>query len=162
MNMMIAKWRAAPLQGGGRQRAHRIYQVRGRKRTRQACRVLPPRSARPSRASHGADGVRDQVALGESAICREISNACYRYCRDNDLRAAEVITDPKGDRKRRAHEQDDPRPLCPHRGAAQRRHRGARRQAPHHAASLIHELVVMPTKGMRQDETPTPCRSRSR
>ena len=32
----------------------------------------------------------------------------YRYVRDNDLRAAEVITDPKGDRSRRAHEQDDP------------------------------------------------------
>lgn len=32
----------------------------------------------------------------------------YRYVLDNDLRAAEVITDPKGDRKRRAHEQDDP------------------------------------------------------
>src|SRR4029450_1576586 len=38
----------------------------------------------------------------------ESIEAMYRHARDNDLRAAEVITDAKGDRKRKAHEQDDP------------------------------------------------------
>ena len=76
----------------------------------------------------------------------------YRYCRDNDLRAAEVITDPKGDRKRRAHEQDDPDLYV---RIVERRSDGiVVRGAKLHitAASVIHELVVMPTKGMRQDE----------
>ena len=76
----------------------------------------------------------------------------YRYCRDNDLRAAEVITDPKGDRKRRAHEQDDPDLYV---RIVERNEDGiVVRGAKLHitAASLVHELVVMPTKGMRQDE----------
>ena len=76
----------------------------------------------------------------------------YRYCRDNDLRAAEVITDPKGDRKRRAHEQDDPDLYV---RIVERTKDGiVVRGAKLHitAASLVHELVVMPTKGMRQDE----------
>ena len=77
----------------------------------------------------------------------------YRYCRDNDLRAAEVITDPKGDRKRRAHEQDDPDLYV--RIVDRNKDGIVVRGAKLHitAASLIHELVVMPTKGMRQDET---------
>ncbi|MFD2675918.1 4-hydroxyphenylacetate 3-hydroxylase N-terminal domain-containing protein [Camelimonas lactis] len=77
----------------------------------------------------------------------------YKYCRDNDLRGAEVITDPKGDRKRRAHEQDDPDMYV---RIVERRKDGiVVRGAKLHitAASCIHELVVMPTKGMRQDET---------
>ena len=77
----------------------------------------------------------------------------YRHARDNDLRAAEVITDAKGDRKRRAHEQDDPDLYV---RIVERRNDGiVVRGAKLHitAASLIHELVVMPTKGMRQDET---------
>ena len=77
----------------------------------------------------------------------------YRQARDNDLRAAEVITDAKGDRKRRAHEQDDPDLYV---RIVERRNDGiVVRGAKLHitAASLIHELVVMPTKGMRQDET---------
>ena len=74
-------------------------------------------------------------------------------CRDNDLRAAEVITDPKGDRSRRAHEQDDPDLYV---RIVSRSDEGiVVRGAKLHitAASLVHELVVMPTKGMRQDET---------
>ena len=51
--------------------------------------------------------VKDDVAQVNPACAANIERM-YRYCRDNDLRAAEVITDPKGDRKRRAHEQDDP------------------------------------------------------
>jgi len=64
-----------------------------------------------------------------------------------------VITDPKGDRKRRAHDQDDPDLYV---RIVERRQDGiVVRGAKLHitAASLIHELVVMPTKGMRQDET---------
>src|ERR1700704_5044724 len=51
--------------------------------------------------------VKDDVAQVNPQCAANIERM-YRYCRDNDLRAAEVITDPKGDRKCRAHEQDDP------------------------------------------------------
>jgi 4-hydroxybutyryl-CoA dehydratase/vinylacetyl-CoA-Delta-isomerase len=64
-----------------------------------------------------------------------------------------VITDPKGDRSRRAHEQDDPDLYV---RIVRRTDEGiVVRGAKLHitAASLVHELVVMPTKGMRQDET---------
>ena len=96
--------------------------------------------------------VKDAVAevnpqYGENIECM------YRYVRDNDLRAAEVITDPKGDRSRRAHEQDDPDLYL---RIVRRTDEGiVVRGAKLHitAASLVHELVVMPTKGMRQDET---------
>jgi 4-hydroxybutyryl-CoA dehydratase/vinylacetyl-CoA-Delta-isomerase len=96
--------------------------------------------------------VKDQVAAVNPRYAENIERM-YRYCRDNDLRAAEVITDPKGDRKRRAHEQDDPDLYV---RIVERRSDGiVVRGAKLHitAASLIHELVVMPTKGMRQDET---------
>jgi 4-hydroxybutyryl-CoA dehydratase/vinylacetyl-CoA-Delta-isomerase len=76
----------------------------------------------------------------------------YRYCRDNDLRAAEVITDPKGDRKRSAAQQDDPDLYL---RIVERRKDGiVVRGAKLHitAASLVHELVVMPTKGMKAEE----------
>ena len=95
--------------------------------------------------------VKDQVALVNPQYAENIERM-YRYCRDNDLRAAEVITDPKGDRKRRAHEQDDPDLYV---RIVERRPDGiVVRGAKLHitAASVIHELVVMPTKGMRQDE----------
>jgi 4-hydroxybutyryl-CoA dehydratase/vinylacetyl-CoA-Delta-isomerase len=95
--------------------------------------------------------VKDQVALVNPQYAENIERM-YRYCRDNDLRAAEVITDPKGDRKRRAHEQDDPDLYV---RIVERRSDGiVVRGAKLHitAASVIHELVVMPTKGMRQDE----------
>lgn len=96
--------------------------------------------------------VKDDVAA-VNPRCAENIERMYRYCRDNDLRAAEVITDPKGDRKRRAHEQDDPDLYV---RIVERRDDGiVVNGAKLHitAASLIHELVVMPTKGMRQDET---------
>lgn len=96
--------------------------------------------------------VKDQVAEVNPMYGENIERM-YRYCRDNDLRAAEVITDPKGDRKRRAHEQDDPDLYV---RIVERRKDGiVVRGAKLHitAASVIHELVVMPTKGMRQDET---------
>ncbi len=96
--------------------------------------------------------VKDQVAQVNPQYAANIERM-YKYCRDNDLRAAEVITDPKGDRKRRAHEQDDPDLYV---RIVERRKDGiVVRGAKLHitAASVIHELVVMPTKGMRQDET---------
>jgi 4-hydroxybutyryl-CoA dehydratase/vinylacetyl-CoA-Delta-isomerase len=96
--------------------------------------------------------VKDQVA-DVSPMYADNIERMYRHCRDNDLRGAEVITDPKGDRKRRAHEQDDPDLYV---RIVDRSNEGITvRGAKLHisAASLIHELVVMPTKGMRQDET---------
>lgn len=95
--------------------------------------------------------VKDLVAEVKPEYAENIERI-YRYCRDNDLRGAEVITDPKGDRKRRAHEQDDPDLYV---RIVERRKDGiVVRGAKLHitAASVIHELVVMPTKGMRQDE----------
>ena len=96
--------------------------------------------------------VKDQVAA-VNPQCGENIERMYRHCRDNDLRAAEVITDPKGDRKRRAHEQDDPDLYV--RIVDRNKDGIVVRGAKLHitAASLVHELVVMPTKGMRQDET---------
>jgi 4-hydroxybutyryl-CoA dehydratase/vinylacetyl-CoA-Delta-isomerase len=96
--------------------------------------------------------VKDDVARVNPMYAENIERM-YRYCRDNDLRAAEVITDPKGDRKRRAHEQDDPDLYV---RIVERRKDGiVVRGAKLHitAASLVHELVVMPTKGMRQEES---------
>jgi len=96
--------------------------------------------------------VKDAVAEVNPQYAENIERM-YRYVRDNDLRAAEVITDPKGDRSRRAHEQDDPDLYL---RIVRRTDEGiVVRGAKLHitAASLVHELVVMPTKGMRQDET---------
>src|SRR5215472_14643586 len=96
--------------------------------------------------------VKDAVAEVNPQYAANIERM-YRYVRDNDLRAAEVITDPKGDRSRRAHEQDDPDLYV---RIVSRDDKGiVVRGAKLHitAASLVHELVVMPTKGMRQDET---------
>ena len=96
--------------------------------------------------------VKDQVEEVNPLYAENIERM-YKYCRDNDLRGAEVITDAKGDRKRRAHEQDDPDLYV---RIVERRKDGiVVRGAKLHitAASVIHELVVMPTKGMRQDET---------
>ncbi len=94
--------------------------------------------------------VKDDVGRVNPQYAENIERM-YRYCRDNDLRAAEVITDPKGDRKRRAHEQDDPDLYV---RIVERRKDGiVVRGAKLHitAASLVHELVVMPTKGMRME-----------
>jgi len=95
--------------------------------------------------------VKDAVAQANPMYAENIERM-YRYCRDNDLRSAEVVTDPKGDRTRRAHEQDDPDRYV---RIVERRNDGiVVRGAKLHitAASLVHELVVMPTKGMRPGE----------
>jgi 4-hydroxybutyryl-CoA dehydratase/vinylacetyl-CoA-Delta-isomerase len=96
--------------------------------------------------------VKDAVGEVNAEYAANIERL-YNHVRDNDLRAAEVITDPKGDRSRRAHEQDDPDLYV---RIVKRTDDGiVVRGAKLHitAASLVHELVVMPTKGMRQDET---------
>src|SRR5579872_3432279 len=107
----------------------------------------------------GVTGVMMALMSAKDAIAEvnpkyaENIERLYRHVRDNDLRAAEVITDPKGDRSRRAHEQDDPDLYV---RIVSRNDEGiVVRGAKLHitAASLVHELVVMPTKGMRQDET---------
>jgi 4-hydroxybutyryl-CoA dehydratase / vinylacetyl-CoA-Delta-isomerase len=94
---------------------------------------------------------KDDVA-GVNRRYADNIEAVYRHARDNDLRAAEVITDPKGDRKRRAHEQDDPDLYLRivSRSPAGIVVRGAKLHIT--GASLCHELVVLPTKGMKPDE----------
>ncbi len=95
--------------------------------------------------------VRDEVAEVNPRYAENIQSM-YHFARDRDLRASEVITDAKGDRSRRAHEQDDP-DLYLH--IADRSDDGiVVRGAKFHitAASLVHEQVVMPTKSMRNGE----------
>lgn len=135
-------------------RAHRIFQI-PRTEADLAKRVELMQSISMGTAVTGVFmalmSVKDQVAE-VSPLYAENIERMYRYCRDNDLRGAEVITDPKGDRKRRAHEQDDPDLYV---RIVERKNDGiVVRGAKLHisAASLVHELVVMPTKGMRQDE----------
>ena len=139
-------------QGG---EAHRIYQIpreEGDLATRIEMMQHTSIATLVSGVYMALMSVKDEVADVNPMYAENIERM-YRYCRDNDLRAAEVITDPKGDRKRRAHEQDDPDLYV---RIVERRKDGiVVRGAKLHitAASLIHELVVMPTKGMRQDET---------
>ena len=96
-------------------------------------------------------GIKDQLAQVNPQFAQNIETI-YKYARDNDLRAAEVITDAKGDRSRKANEQDDPDLYL---RIISRNDEGiVVRGAKLHitGAALVHELVVMPTKGMRQDE----------
>jgi 4-hydroxybutyryl-CoA dehydratase / vinylacetyl-CoA-Delta-isomerase len=74
------------------------------------------------------------------------------YCRKNDLRCAETITDAKGDRKLRPGAQDDP-DFYVH--VVDRNEKGIFvTGAKLHitGASVVHELVVLPTKAMRPGE----------
>jgi 4-hydroxybutyryl-CoA dehydratase / vinylacetyl-CoA-Delta-isomerase len=95
---------------------------------------------------------KDAVAAVNPGYAANIE-AVYRHARDNDLRAAEVITDPKGDRKRAAHEQDDPDLYLRivSRNGQGIIVRGAKLHIT--GASLCHELVVLPTKGMKAEES---------
>jgi 4-hydroxybutyryl-CoA dehydratase / vinylacetyl-CoA-Delta-isomerase len=94
---------------------------------------------------------KDAVAAINPAYAANIE-AVYKYARAHDLRAAEVITDPKGDRKRRANEQDDADLYLRivSRNAEGIIVRGAKLHIT--GASLCHELVVLPTKGMKAEE----------
>ncbi len=95
--------------------------------------------------------VRDEVAAVNPRYAENIESM-YHLARDRDLRAAEVITDAKGDRSRRANDQDDPDLYV---RIVERKSDGiVVRGAKFHitAAALVHEQVVMPTKSMRQGE----------
>ncbi|MGE0824052.1 MAG: 4-hydroxyphenylacetate 3-hydroxylase N-terminal domain-containing protein [Candidatus Binatia bacterium] len=95
--------------------------------------------------------VLDEVAQANPQYAQNIERM-YQYARANDLRAAEVITDAKGDRSRKAHEQDDPDLYV---RIVDRNEKGiVVRGAKLHitAAALVNELVVMPTKAMRPEE----------
>lgn len=85
---------------------------------------------------------KDAVAAINPAYAANIE-AVYKYARAHDLRAAEVITDPKGDRKRRANEQDDADLYLRivSRNAEGIIVRGAKLHIT--GASLCHELVVL-------------------
>jgi 4-hydroxybutyryl-CoA dehydratase/vinylacetyl-CoA-Delta-isomerase len=137
------------------ERAHRVFQIpRSEDDLVKRVRMMEEMSI-----VGGVTGVmmalmsaKDDIALVNEQYAANIERL-YHHVRDNDLRAAEVITDPKGDRSRRAHEQDDPDLYV---RIVKRTNEGIIvRGAKLHisAASLVHELVVMPTKGMRQDET---------
>lgn len=73
-------------------------------------------------------------------------------CRENDLRVAQVVTDPKGDRSKGPLQQDDP-DLYLH--VVERRDDGiVVRGAKLHitAAALVHEFIVLPTRRMGPGE----------
>ncbi len=95
--------------------------------------------------------IKDRLAAVNPTFANNIENM-YRYARDHDLRAAEVITDAKGDRSKKAHEQIDPDLYV--RIVEQNNEGIVVRGAKLHitAAALVHELVVMPTKSMREHE----------
>jgi 4-hydroxybutyryl-CoA dehydratase/vinylacetyl-CoA-Delta-isomerase len=74
------------------------------------------------------------------------------YCRENDLRCAEVVTDAKGHRKKRPNQQSDP-DFYVHVSDRQRDGVIVNGAKMHISASAIeHELVVLPTKAMRPGE----------
>ncbi|MBM4226181.1 MAG: 4-hydroxyphenylacetate 3-hydroxylase [Gammaproteobacteria bacterium] len=95
--------------------------------------------------------IREKVAAVNPLYGENIERV-YRNARQHDLRAAEVITDAKGDRSKKAHEQLDPDLYL---RIVERRPEGiVVRGAKLHitGAALVHELVVMPTKAMRAEE----------
>lgn len=135
-------------------RAHRVYQI-PRSEEDLYKRVEMMQS---SSIIGGTTGVfmalmnaRDQVAKVNPTYAENIERM-YRYARDNDLRAAEVITDAKGDRSRRPVDQDDPDLYT--RIVDQNQDGIVVRGAKLHitGAALVHELVVMPTKAMGPGE----------
>lgn len=95
--------------------------------------------------------IKDQLAAVNPAFAENIDRL-YRLGRDGDLRAAQVITDAKGDRSRKANEQEDPDLYLRiiDRSEAGITVRGAKLHIT--GAALVHELVVMPTKAMSKEE----------
>lgn len=78
--------------------------------------------------------------------------AYFEYCRRNDLRCVQAITDAKGDRKLPPSQQNDPDAYT---RIVERRPDGiVVRGAKLHisSAAVSHELVVMPTKNMKEGE----------
>ncbi|MGD9602646.1 MAG: 4-hydroxyphenylacetate 3-hydroxylase N-terminal domain-containing protein [Gammaproteobacteria bacterium] len=136
------------------ERAHRVFQV---PRTPEDLKLRLELGRRMSIVG-GVTGVymallqiRDQVAAVNPLYAANIERL-YTHARAQDLRAAEVITDAKGDRAKKAHEQIDPDLYV---RIVERRPDGiVVRGAKFHitGAALVHELVVMPTKSMRREE----------
>jgi 4-hydroxybutyryl-CoA dehydratase/vinylacetyl-CoA-Delta-isomerase len=95
--------------------------------------------------------IKDQLATVNPKFAENIDQL-YRLGRDGDLRAAQVITDAKGDRSRKANEQEDPDLYLRivDRSETGITVRGAKLHIT--GAALVHELVVMPTKAMSKDE----------
>jgi 4-hydroxybutyryl-CoA dehydratase / vinylacetyl-CoA-Delta-isomerase len=96
-------------------------------------------------------GIEDQLRAVNPKYADNVRRI-YDHARDNDLRAAELITDAKGDRSRKAHQQDDPDLYL---RIVERNDDGiVVRGAKIHitGAAIVHELVVMPTKSMSADE----------
>ncbi|OAI42344.1 hypothetical protein AYO38_11500 [bacterium SCGC AG-212-C10] len=100
------------------------------------------------------------MALATAAPTLGALNPAYReriynyidYCRKNDIRCAETITDAKGHRKLRPNEQDDP-DFYVH--VVDRNKDGVFISgAKMHitGAAVVHDLVVLPTKTMRPGE----------
>ena len=136
------------------ERAHRVYQV---PRTTAEL-ELRMALGREMTIVGGVTGVymalltiQDRLAAVNPRFAENIE-AMYRHARAHDLRAAEVITDAKGDRAKKAHEQVDPDLYVRivDRSADGIVVRGAKLHIT--AAALVHELVVMPTKSMRPEE----------
>lgn len=95
--------------------------------------------------------VRDLLGKVKPEYARNIE-ALYTHCRDNDLRIAEAITDAKGDRGRHPLKQDDPDLYL---RVVERKDDGiVVRGAKLHitGVSLVHEIVVLPTKAMGEGE----------
>jgi len=77
----------------------------------------------------------------------------FAYCRDNDLRCVQAITDAKGDRRVGPSKQEDPDVYNPGSSGAGPTGiviRGAKLHIS--SAAVCHELLVMPTKMMKPGE----------
>jgi 4-hydroxybutyryl-CoA dehydratase/vinylacetyl-CoA-Delta-isomerase len=136
-------------------RAHRVFQIPKSEADLQARLKLATKLSIVGGVTGvymALQSVKDEVAQVNPRYAENIENL-WRFARDNDLRAAEVITDAKGDRGRKAHEQDDPDLYLRivDRSSKGITVRGAKLHIT--GAALVHELVVMPTKGMREAES---------
>lgn len=95
--------------------------------------------------------VKDQLAAVNGQYAENVENI-YKYCRDNDMRADQCITDAKGDRSRHPKDQDDPDLYT--RIVDKNQDGIVVRGAKLHitGAALVHEQTVMPTKSMGPGE----------
>lgn len=94
---------------------------------------------------------RDLLAGADPVYAKRIDKL-FTHCRNNDLRVAQVVTDPKGDRSRGPLEQDDPDLYL---RVVEKRDDGiVVRGAKLHitAAALVHEFIVLPTRRMKVGE----------
>ncbi|PCJ66180.1 MAG: 4-hydroxyphenylacetate 3-hydroxylase [Candidatus Hydrogenedentota bacterium] len=140
--------------GESGERENRLFQI-PRSEEELALRVELMRTMSPVSASVGALfallNAEELLAEVNPDYARNV-RALYERCRDEDLRIAQLVTDPKGDRSRKPLEQDDP-DLYLH--VVERRDDGiVVRGAKMHitGAALVHEFIVLPTRGMGPGE----------